>query len=155
MKKHRFYLSLEACGFAVDSSKKKELKKGYSEMAEIVHTRQSLRLGEEVNVKSYPDIWQLLYKKLKFPVRKLQPTSEDSIIALLGNQCKGKEAKYKREVLLDMLEERRIRDQLSRAINFQVDYDGRCKCAFKINGTETGRSSTGAARVSICSSTAR
>src|SRR5207248_3024133 len=83
----------------------RELKKQYEAMALEVHSRQFTRLGEEFNVKSYPDMFRLLYKILKFPLRKHQPTSEDSIVALLG-QCKGKDGKGKKEVLLDILEER-------------------------------------------------
>jgi uracil-DNA glycosylase family 4 len=142
MRKHRFYLAMEQAGFAVDFEKKKELKSKYQAMAEAVHQRQFERLGEEFNVKSYPDMFRLLYKVLRFPIRKHQPTSEDAIVALLGSHCKGKDGKFKSSCLLDVLEERRVRDQLSRAINFQVDFDGRCKSGFKINGTETGRSST-------------
>src|SRR5439155_3260778 len=138
LKKHRFYLVMEQTGFAVDFDRKKELKKQYEAMALAVHSKQFTRLGEEFNVKSYPDMFRLLYKILKFPLRKHKPTSEDSIVALLS-QCKGKDGKAKREILLDVLEERRIRDQLSRAINFRPDFDGRCKSIFKINGTETGR----------------
>ena len=143
MKKHPLYSNIESHGFAIDFEKKKELKKIYEALSNEVHLKQTVRLGREVNVKSYPDVWQLLYKELKFPLRKFNPTSEDSIVALLGSYCKGKDAKLKREVLLDILEERRVRDELSRAINFKPDFDKRCKCAWKINGTETGRSSTG------------
>lgn len=76
---------------------------------------------------------------MKFKTRKKNPTSEDSIVALLG-QCKDKQ---KKEILKDVLEERRIRDQKSRQISFSPDYDGRCKSAYNISATETCRSSTG------------
>lgn len=76
---------------------------------------------------------------MKFKIRKRDPTSEDSIVALLG-QTKDK---VKKEILNDVLEERRIRDQKSRQISFSPDYDGRCKSAYNISATETCRSSTG------------
>jgi len=69
----------------------------------------------------------------------MAPTSEDTIVALLGQTKK----KAYQEILTDILEERRIRDQLSRAINFQPDYDGTCKGSYNIMATETCRSSTG------------
>lgn len=142
MKAHRFYLVLEKTGFDVDFARKKELKVKYEQMWKEVHERQEKRIGYELNVKSTPQVFQFLYQELKFPRRKAQPTSEDSIVALLGSHCKGTNAQTKREALLDILEERRIRDELSRAINFVPDYDNRCRCSFKITGTETARRST-------------
>lgn len=139
MKKHKFYLKLQMTGKKVDLARQKELKKKYTEMQEIVHARLTAAIGQEVNVKSYPQMFELLYKIMKFKVRKRNPTSEDSIVALLGN-CKDK---VKKEILNDTLEERRIRDQKSRQISFCPDYDGRCKSAYNISATETCRSSTG------------
>lgn len=140
MKKHKFYLKLEANGKKVDHDRQKELKKRYTEMKDTVHERLIERVGHEVNVKSYPQIFDLLYKEMKFKIRKKDPTSEDTIIAILGNHAKKKEHK---EILGDLLEERRIRDQISRQISFCPDYDGRCRSAYNISATETCRSSTG------------
>src|ERR1700674_3731091 len=82
---------------------------------------------------------RLLYQIMKFKVHRREPTSEDTINSLMSS-CKKKEQK---EILKDILEERRIRDQKSRQINFSPDYDGRCKSAYNISATETCRSSTG------------
>jgi uracil-DNA glycosylase len=139
MKKHKFYLKLQMTGKKVDAPRQKELKIKYTEMQNIVHTRLVEAIGDEINVKSYPQMFELLYKVMKFKIRKKDPTSEDSIVALLG-QCKDK---VKKEILNDVLEERRIRDQKSRQISFSPDYDGRCKSAYNISATETCRSSTG------------
>jgi DNA polymerase I-like protein with 3'-5' exonuclease and polymerase domains len=139
MKKHKFYLKLETTGKRVDHERQKELKIKYTKMAEEVHEKMTKAIGQEVNVKSYPQVFELLYKIMKFKIRKRDPTSEDSIVALLG-QCKDK---AKKEILNDLLEERRIRDQKSRQISFCPDYDGRCKSAYNISATETCRSSTG------------
>jgi len=139
MKKHKFYLKLQMTGKRVDVARQKELKKKYTEMQEIIHTSLIAKIGQDVNVKSYPQMFELLYKIMKFKIRKRNPTSEDSIVALLGN-CKDK---VKKEILNEVLEERRIRDQKSRQISFCTDYDGRCKSAYNISATETCRSSTG------------
>lgn len=139
MKKHKFYLKLQTTGKRVDHQRQKELKIKYTAMQEEVHKRLNEAIGEDVNVKSYPQMFNLLYKVMKFKIRKRDPTSEDSIVALLG-QCKDK---LKKEILKDVLEERRIRDQKSRQISFSPDYDGRCKSAYNISATETCRSSTG------------
>lgn len=139
MRKHKLYLKLETTGKRVDHERQAELLKKYTTMQEEVHSRLIELAGHELNVKSYPEIFSLLYKEMKFRVRKKDPTSEDSIVALLG-QTKKKEYK---EILNALLEERRIRDQKSRQISFSPDYDGRCKSAYNIISTETCRSSTG------------
>jgi uracil-DNA glycosylase family 4 len=139
MKKHKFYLKLQMTGKRVDHARQKELRIKYTHMQEEVHNKLIAAIGQDVNVKSYPQMFELLYKIMKFKVRKRDPTSEDSIVALLG-QCKDK---LKKEILNDVLEERRIRDQKSRQISFSPDYDGRCKSAYNISATETCRSSTG------------
>lgn len=139
MAKHKLYLKLQMTGKKIDHSRQRELKKKYTEMQEVVHSRLIEAIGQDVNVKSYPQMFELLYKIMKFKIRKKDPTSEDSIVALLG-QCKDK---AKKGILNDVLEERRIRDQKSRQISFCPDYDGRCKSAYNISATETCRSSTG------------
>ena len=139
MKKHKLYLKFQNTGKRIDAARQKELKIKYTDMENIVHSRLISRIGDEVNVKSYPQMFNLLYKIMKFKIRKRDPTSEDSIVALLGSSKK----KEQKEILQDVLEERRIRDQKSRQISFSPDYDGRCKSAYNISATETCRSSTG------------
>lgn len=142
MRAHSFFLEMENRGFCTDEDKKTELKSKYEFLKESTHERLVSSIGYEVNVKSYPDMYKLLFNAMKFRPPKRNPTSEDTIVALISNQCKGKDASLKRQILETILEERRIRDQLSRAINFIPDYDGRCKTSVKIVGTETGRRST-------------
>lgn len=142
MKKHKPYLRLENRGFAIDFKRKAELKEEYEKNHQSIHDHLTEMIGYEVNTKSYPQMYELLYKAMKFPVRKKDPTSEDSLIALMANQCKGKDGPKKKKILETILEERRTRDQLSRSINFVPDYDDRCKTSFKITGTETARTST-------------
>jgi uracil-DNA glycosylase family 4 len=139
MRKHKFYLKMENNGFAVNLPRQKELRKKYKEMAEVVHQKVSELVGHEVNVNSYPQMFELLYREMKFRTMKHNPTSEDTIVALLGNHAKTQE---KKDILTNILEERRIRTQTSRYINFCPDYDGRCKTSFNISATETCRSST-------------
>jgi uracil-DNA glycosylase family 4 len=139
MKKHNFYLKLQTTGKRIDRARQKELLKKYTEMQEAVHASLTSKIGDEINVKSYPQMHRLLYQMIKFKVRKRDPTSEDTIISLMSS-CKKKEQK---EMLNEILEERRIRDQKSRQISFSPDYDGRCKSAYNISATETCRSSTG------------
>lgn len=142
MAKHGPYLRLENRGFAIDFNKKKELKSVYEASWLRLSAKLTELIGHPINTKSFPQVATLLYKELNFPFRKVDPTSEDAIVALLGNHCKGKNAELKTNILNGILEERRTRDQLSRSINFVPDYDNRCKCSFRMAGTETARSST-------------
>jgi len=138
MKKHKFYLKMENNGFAVSLERQKELRIRYTEMQKETHERLIKQVGHDINVKSYPQVFELLYKEMKFKLRKKNPTSEDVVVALLGQTKK----KDRAAILTDLLEERRIRDQKSRYINFVPDYDGRCKTSYNISATETCRSST-------------
>jgi uracil-DNA glycosylase family 4 len=139
MRKHKFYLKMENNGFLTDVVRQRELRKKYTELALVPHARITELVGHEVNVNSYPQMFELLYKEMKFKYMKRNPTSEDTIVQLLGNHAKTKD---KKEILTAILEERRIRTQKSRYINFSPDYDGRCKTSFNISATETCRSST-------------
>ncbi len=140
MKKHKLYIRMENVGFDVDLERKKQLNEEYKAMQLVVHTRLTERLGYELNVKSSPQKYALLYKAMKFKPLKRAPTSEDAIVRLLSNHAKKPGQK---EILTDILEESRIRDQRSRYINFCPDYDGTCKTSYNISATETCRSSTG------------
>lgn len=141
MRKHSFYLQMESVGFKVDLARKKELYKKYTEMHDEVHQRLVEEIGHGINVRSPPQMYSLLYKEMGFKAYKNDPTSEDSIVKLIGNHCKGNKAAF-RKILEDCLEERRIRNQKSKNISFSPDYDGRCKTSFNIIATETCRSST-------------
>lgn len=142
MRKHKLYLNLESHGFLVDKERKEELSIRYSLMRKSVHERITSKLGYELNVKSTPQKFDLLYNKFKFPGRKKTPTSEEAIVALIGNHCKKPDDAFKKSVLEDILEETRIRTQESNYINFTPDYDGRCRTSYNISATETCRSST-------------
>lgn len=141
MKKHKLYLEMENNGFNVDYAVKSELSTRYTHMQKYVHDRITQQVGHEVNVKSAPQKIEL-FKEMGLFVYSKNPTSEDSIVQMIGNHCKGKDGELKKKILEDILEETRVRDQKSRYINFTPDYDGRCKSSFNISATETCRSST-------------
>lgn len=142
MKKHHVYLEMENNGFNVDLERQAYLKAKYIGLREVAHKHLVELIGHDTNVKSPPKIFELLYKELGFPAYKEAPTAEDALIKLLGNHCKGKDGPKKAAILEGILEERRIRDQYSRYINFTPDYDDRCRTSFNIISTETCRSST-------------
>ena len=59
-------------------------------MQNEVHEKLIERIGHEVNVKSYPQMFELLYKEMKFKLLKRNPTSEDAIVRLMANHAKKK-----------------------------------------------------------------
>lgn len=140
IKKHAFYLNMENVGFNVDHAKQKELQIKYTKLEKEQHAILTRLVGEDINVKSYPQVHHLLYKMMKFKLLKRNPTSEDAIVRLLTNHAKKQEQK---DILETLLEERRIRTQKSRDISFHSDYDNRAKSSFNISATETCRSTTG------------
>lgn len=142
MRKHKFYLNMENVGFAVDHEFKRHLSEEYKRLELEAHTSLVELVGHEVNVKSSPQIFNLLYKEMGFKAYRNNPTSEDNIIKLLQTHCKDKDGALKAKILEGILSERRVRDQRSRYINFTPDFDGRCKSSFNISATETCRSST-------------
>jgi len=142
MRKHNFYLSMSRNGFKVDFDRQKELKVKYKGLQKEVHERLVKSIGDEINVKSVPQKKKLLYDVMKFRYMKKNPTAEETIVGLINNHCKGNKTKF-RPILEDILEETRIRTQLSRDINFTADYDDRCKSTFNVIATETCRTSTG------------
>lgn len=142
MKKHKVYLKMENNGFRIDYERQKELRVRYEHLEAEAHAKLIQLVGHEVNVKSTPQKFFLFYKELRFPERKKQPTSEDTIVSLIAKCKSDTNGRKKKEILETVLEESRIRDQKSRNINFIPDFDKRCKTAFNISATETCRSST-------------
>lgn len=146
MRKHPLYLMMENRGMDVDNERQAELKKKYTAMQAEVQQRINDSIGHELNVKSTPQMYDFLYKELRFKAMKRNPTSEDTIVRLINNHAKERKiatGRYIKDVLADVLECRRIRTQKSNYINFTPDYDNTCKTTFNISATETCRSSTG------------
>jgi len=154
MRKHGFYLRMANNGFRVDHRQKDILKGAYEYLREVAHEHLVSLIGTEINVKSAPQMKKLLYEDMGFTMpKKWTPngqidkdgaTSEDQIINLINVHCRsGPNVNLKRSILEGILQERRIRDQISRALDFVPDYDGRCKTSVNIVGTETARTSTG------------
>jgi DNA polymerase I-like protein with 3'-5' exonuclease and polymerase domains len=88
MRKHKLYLRMENVGLDVDLDRQKELRKEYKGMAAVVHARIFSAVGHELNVKSAPQMFDFLYKELRFKALKRAPTSEDAIVRLMANHAK-------------------------------------------------------------------
>lgn len=137
---HQLYLDIEREGFLVDKSKRSELKREYHQRLEVKFKRLESLVGHELDskfVNSPKQVAELLYDELKIPQRA--GTGEDVLIALLANVVKDQR---KRQIIESILELRRDYKTLGTYINARPDYDGRMRTAYRIVGTETGRSST-------------
>lgn len=134
---HFLYKDIEKVGIRVDHQARKDLTKKY----EIEETRTKLHLdnliGYPVNVNSNPQVCKLLYGDLKLPARK--GADADTIVALLNNVVKKPEVK---QILTLILKQRKIIKLIGTYLKAKPDYDGRMRTAYRIVGTETGRTST-------------
>lgn len=146
---HRFYSDIEQEGILVDMAKRKELYVKYTNWIDSLGRELADLTGLEVNCNSPKQVANLLYTHLKLPPRterdrdtglyKLK-TDEDAIVSLYSNNAKDDHTK---RVLKTVLETRQVSKSRSTYISAEPDFDGRIRTAYKITGTETGRTSTG------------
>jgi len=137
---HQLYMDIEKEGLLVDNAEKIRLSAWFAETYKIRFAKLEEMVGHKLDskfVNSPKQVAELLYGELKIPVRA--GTGEDVLVALLGNVVKdGK----RRDIIDGILELRRTRKTSTSYINARTDYDGRMRTAYRIVGTETGRSST-------------
>lgn len=154
MQLHEIYLDMENIGFKCDTDSKQMLKIKYQTQHDLIQARFSAAIpdfnpkGKKchddhlVNVAAHGQIKTLLYKYLNLPARtkfgKVKG-DEDTIVGLLNNVAKDER---RRNILTDIIEDRRTRKTLGTYVNIRLDYDGRIRGTYRITGTETGRSST-------------
>ena len=135
--RHDLYVALENEGLLIDPEQQKFLKAKYKFRQSEVTTELTELIGHELNVNSPKQVAALLYGELRCPIRK--DTGEDSLVGLMNNVIK--DDKRKRIISL-ILEGRRVRKTIGTYLEAKADFDGRMRSAYRICGTETGRSST-------------
>ena len=126
-------------GILIDMVERARLKEMYEEEIKRLQDFLDSAAGEPVNVKSAPQIKDLLFNKLRLPVKYNRKTgrmtgSKDAIIEL--------NEKIKNPVLTAILKIRERRDYLERYINAKVDADNRIRCSFDPTGTKSDRLSS-------------
>lgn len=152
---HEVYLDMERVGFRLDYQAREMLRVKYLTQHDMIQARfdhalpdyepgkgKKCHADHKVNVAAHGQIKNLIYKHLNIPSRtkfgKLQ-ADEDTIVGLLNNVVKDDN---KRNVLTDIIEDRRVRKTLGTYVLSKPDYDGRIRGTYRIVGTETARSST-------------
>lgn len=154
MQLHEIYLDMERVGFNLDMTAREILRIKYLTQHDFIQARFDVNLpdfqiggkkchdGHKVNVAGHDQIKALIYGHLNIPNRtkfgKIQ-ANEDTIVQLLNNVVKDER---KRNVLTDIIEDRRVRKTLGTYVLSKPDYDGRIRGTYRIVGTETARSST-------------
>lgn len=134
---HNFYLEMERTGFGVDKHIRERLRQKYTAWHNRIQRRFKSKLGREVNCFSPKQIFQLVFNELGCPLRV--DTGEDTMVQLMTNAIKDD---YRKGILSDILEDRRVRKAKSTYVEADLDYDGKLRTSFFITGTETGRSTT-------------
>ena len=149
---HNLYWEIESWGIRSDPERQKELQKKYTALWEVQQKELDDLLGWKQRPQGKNKIMQacnveskggkdpqvaLAIKELGLPMRK--KTDEDTLVALLGNQCKTERQKRGIELIISI---RKIRKTLTTYVGAKPDYDGRWRTSYRITGTETGRTST-------------
>ena len=137
MKLHPLYLEIENEGLLVDHAKREELLKKYIAWDEKLRYEMFKHVGEYINPNSPPQVNKLLYERLRVPFRK--GTGEEILTQLLNTAVKDP---YRRAIIENILESRRVRKTISNNLGALCDYDGRVRTTYFIC-LDTGRSSTG------------
>lgn len=134
---HNRYIQIEREGLLVDNNAREELRFKYDGLIAETQKRINDTLGFELNVNSPKQVANVLYNELGLPFR--EGTGEDTLVALLNNNCRNDR---QRQVISDIIDQRKLRKTKSVYIEFKEDFDGKARTSYRIVGTETGRSST-------------
>lgn len=146
---HDLYMRIERAGIGIDYDQRSLLDRKYTLLLEECRTHLRELVGREINYNSYPQVAKLFYEELKIPKRLAEyrdkngkrklGTNEKVIAALLANTVKDGRV---RDILEGTLDIRRYRKTRSVYIRANPDTDGKLRCSYRIDGTESGRTST-------------
>lgn len=154
---HRLYSDIEDVGILVDKDVRRRLKNKYEELRarkqellisniskmyqkDNTENPDAREMYKNFNVMSNGpknQVAKLVFGYLKLPVRK--DTSDESLKALANNNCKDQRRK---DILLGILEVRKVRKTIGTYIDAEL-FNGRIYTQCNVNGTESGRTSTG------------
>lgn len=148
---HRLYSDIEDAGMMVDFEVRKHLKQKYLalQIARQERLVTDIADGDPAIYEIYKNfnvmsngpknqVAKLIFGFLKCPIRK--DTADDTLKALANNAIKDKRRK---DIVLGVLEVRKLRKTIGTYIDAKPSADKRMHTQCNINGTETGRTSTG------------
>src|SRR6266478_819156 len=155
---HRLYSDIEDIGILIDKRIRADLRRKYERIREakqaslIENISKMYQPDDSINLEIFGlyknfnvmsngpknQVAKLLYSYLKLPVRG--DTSDETLKSLANNNCKDRR---RRDILLTILEVRKLRKTIGTYIDAKLSNDGRIHTQCNINGTESGRTSTG------------
>lgn len=130
------FTAIEQNGFRLDHDERKRLVRKYIEMDERLKHKLFQLTGSYVNTGSPKQVAELLYEKLKLPIR--QGTGEEVLTQLLNSSAKKP---FQKQTIEAILEDRQVKKTLSSYLYSPTDFDGRMRTSYYIC-LETGRSAT-------------
>lgn len=134
---HPLYMDIENEGFCVNTEIRDELLRKYIHWDEKLRYELFKYTGKYINVNSWQQVGKLLYDELKIPYRK--GTGEEVLTSLLNNVVKDE---LRRNVIENILEDRRVKKVIGNNLSAFRDYDGKMRTTYFLC-LDTGRSSTG------------
>lgn len=158
---HKLYSDIEDVGILIDKKVRSRLREKYEWLR---HEKQNLlvkniakmyqpkeneeSVNEEIfelyknfNVMSNGpknQVAKLVFSYLKLPIRK--DTSDETLKSLANNNCKDQRRK---DILHGILNVRKLRKTIGTYIDAELSDGGRIRTQCNINGTESGRTTTG------------
>jgi uracil-DNA glycosylase family 4 len=129
----RARLKMSRRGLLISEEKRAQLETTFSREIVVEQCKLNILVGENLNVKSTPQMKKLLYEKMKLPLqwsaRGTVTCDEDALLTL--------SAKYPSEMFRHILNVRGKRTLFSSNIKARRDSDGRIRCSYGF--AETGR----------------
>jgi uracil-DNA glycosylase len=170
---HRLYSDIEDIGILIDLEVRKHLGRKYTDLRVKKHDELVNQIASENGVVSEiireefqnfnvmsngmkNQVAKLLFGYLKLPLRK--DTGDDTLKALANNVCSKDKNPRRKNICLGILEERKIRKTIGTYIEAEpspcdcsrfgsqillLERKPRIHTQCNVNGTETGRTSTG------------
>lgn len=147
-------IHMSRSGQLIDLERRKEISRELSKKRTAAESVINALAGKKINVQSSKDVPELLYAKLKLPVRRHQQTGKVttndaalvSLISLAADKCKEAMGESAKEhwnncfmVLKCVKLVRGLRKLESSYINVKISSDGRARSLYKVGATETGR----------------
>lgn len=143
MQLHKAYLEVDKVGFKINEHQRtyligKYIRKLVDAEVALYELCKEFGVTEPVNVRSNPQVHQLLYQAMNLPLRK--GAGEQILTALMANVIKDKRSP-KFQILELIMDIRKI-DKTLGYLAAEPDQDGRMRTTFLVTGTENFRTST-------------
>ena len=137
------YKELEDTGILIDTDERNRLSAKYEVLFNVYqNTLRSMLSDSEFNPRSPKQVTELIYDKLKYPIKRNKrgnPSSEEEVLEeLMVVHNHGNE---EGTTLLELVIACRKLAKVLEYINTYTHQDNRMRCSYNLSGTENGRTS--------------